>query len=100
MLPLHNLCRIELRGWFDLNWAAYVGTMLVRKQLAQGAIRSTTLVGPMRDLEAFLGLLHMLIDRGFPVQSFEYRQAESGETEAGDGLLHDSTDATPRSEAE
>jgi len=54
----------------------------------------------MRDLEAFLGLLHMLIDRGFPVQSFEYRQAESGETEAGDGLLHDSTDATPRSEAE
>ena len=99
-MPLsRDHCKIELGGSFDLNWAAYVGDMLVRKQGAQGAIRSTTLVGLTRDLEAFLGLLHMLIDQGFPVQSFEYRQAESGEIEAGEGLLHDSTDATPRSEA-
>ena len=89
-------CQIELGGSFDMNWSAYVGDMLVRKQGAPGAIGTTTLIGHTRDLGEFLGLLHMLIDRGFPVQAFEYRQAESGEAEVGDGLLHNSTDATTR----
>ena len=72
-------CRIELRGWFDLNWAGYVGDMLVHEQVEQGAIRSTTLVGHPVDLEAFLGILHMLIDRGFSVEAFEYQHATSSE---------------------
>jgi hypothetical protein len=72
-------CKIELSGWFDLDWVAYVGDMLVREQVEQGAIRSTTLVGHPVDLEAFLGILHMLIDRGFSVQAFEYQHVTSSE---------------------
>jgi len=72
-------CKIELSGWFDLDWPAYVGDMLVREQVEQGAIRSTTLVGHPVDLEAFLGILHMLIDRGFSVQAFEYQHVTSSE---------------------
>ena len=72
-------CRIELRGWLDLDWAGYVGDMLVHEQVEQGAIHSTTLVGHPVDLEAFLGILHMLIDRGFSVEAFEYQHAPSSE---------------------
>ena len=79
-MPLpRDRCRIELRGWFDLDWADYFGDMLVHEQVEQGAIRSTTLVGHPVDLEAFLGVLHMLIDRGFSVQAFEYQHAPSSE---------------------
>jgi hypothetical protein len=74
-------CRITLRGWFDLNWADYVGSMLVDVLVNEGQVRSTTLIGHPIDLAAFLGTLHMLIDRGFPVVAFEYRQAD--EVKAG-----------------
>ena len=77
-------CQIELSGWFDLDWAGYVGDMLVHEQVEEGAIRSTTLVGHPVDLEAFLGILHMLIDRGFSVQAFEYQHATSSEAVVGD----------------
>jgi len=87
-------CKIELSGWFDLDWAGYVGDMLVREQVEQGAIRSTTLVGHPVDLEAFLGILHMLIDRGFSVQAFEYQHATSREAVVGDSPLNNSTNAT------
>jgi hypothetical protein len=72
-------CTIELSGWFDLDWASYVGDMMVYEQVEQGAIRNTTLVGQLVDLEAFLGILHMLIDRGFSVQAFEYQHVTSSE---------------------
>jgi hypothetical protein len=87
---------IELRGSFDLNWGDYFNDMLVHEQVEQGAIRSTTLVGHPVDLEAFLGVLHMLIDRGFPVQAFEYQHATSSKAVVGDSLLNDSKDATVR----
>ena len=89
-------CTIELSGWFDLDWASYVGDMLVHEQVEQGAIRNTTLVGHPVDLEAFLGILHMLIDRGFSVQAFEYQHATSGEAVVGDSPLKHSTSATMR----
>ena len=69
-------CRITIRGSFNLNWADYLGDMLVDVQVAEGTIRSTTLIGHPIDLSAFLGTLNMLIDRGFPVMAFEYQQAD------------------------
>ena len=87
-------CRIELGGWFDVNWADYAGDIVVHKQVTQGAIRSTTLVGHPRDMEAFLGTLHMLVDRGIPVVGIEYRQVTPGEAVVGDSSLNDSVDVT------
>jgi hypothetical protein len=40
-----------------------------------GNVRTTTLIGHPIDLVAFLGTLHIFIDRGFPVMAFEYQQA-------------------------
>ena len=77
-----------------MNWADYLGDLQVREQVQQGNIQSTTLVVHPRDLEACLGLLHLLVDRGFPVRAFEYRQTASGETTFGDSPENDSTDVT------
>jgi len=90
-----DACTIELGGWFDLNWSDYLGDIQVHEQVEQGTIRSTTLVGHPVDLEACLGMLHMLVDRGFPVQAFAYRRATSDVAAVGDSLLDDSTDAAP-----
>jgi hypothetical protein len=82
--------RITIRGAFNLNWADYLGDMLAHVQVAEGTIRSTTLVGHPIDLAAFLGTLNMLIDRGFPVIAFEYQQADLLEAAAetrDDGVL-------------
>ncbi len=73
-------CRLMIRGSFDLNWADYVGDMLIDMQVEGGAIQTTTLIGHPIDLESFLGALHMLIDRGFPVVAFDYQQADVNET--------------------
>ena len=72
-------CHITLCGRFDLNWADYVGPMLVDVLVEAGQVRTTTLIGHPIDLAAFLGTLHMLIDRGFPVTAFEYREADPAE---------------------
>ena len=76
-------CRIMIRGSFNLNWADYVGDMLVQVQVEEGTIRSTTLIGHPIDLGAFLGTLHMLVDLGFPVMAFEYQQADPIEAAVG-----------------
>ena len=76
-------CRITIRGSFNLNWADYVGDMLVQVQVEEGAVRTTTLIGSPIDLTAFLGTLHMFIDLGFPVTAFEYQQADVIEAAAG-----------------
>jgi hypothetical protein len=86
MPQLRANCRITIRGSFNLNWAEYLGDMLAQVQVADGTIRSTTLVGHPIDLAAFLGTLNMLIDRGFPVMAFEYQQADPS-VAASDGSL-------------
>lgn len=94
-MPLsRDRCKIELEGWFDLDWTGYVGDTIVHEQVEQGAIRRTVLVGHPVDLEAFLGILHMLIDRGFWVQAIEYEHAASSAAEVEDGPLNDSAHAT------
>jgi hypothetical protein len=69
-------CKIVIRGSFDVSWVDYVGEMLVHAEVKEGKVRTTTLFGHPIDLTAFLGTLHMLIDLGFPVMAFEYRQAD------------------------
>lgn len=81
-------CRITLRGWFDLNWPDYVGPMLVDVLVEDGQVRTTTLIGHPIDLAAFLGTLHMLIDRGFPIVAFEYREASPVEAVAEPAASH------------
>ena len=83
MPPPRANCRITIRGSFTLDWAEYLGEMLAHVQVEEGTIRSTSLVGQPIDLAAFLGTLHMLIDRGFPVMAFEYQQADPLEAAAG-----------------
>jgi hypothetical protein len=82
--------RIELDGSFDVNWADFFEDMQVYEHVEQDAVRSTTLIGHLRDLEAFLGALHALVDWGFLVQALEYRQATPDEAVVGDSLLNDS----------
>lgn len=83
-------CTITIRGSFNLNWADYLGDMLADVQVEEGTIRRTSLLGHPIDLSAFLGTLNLLIDRGFPVMAFEFRQADPREAAAGtraEGLL-------------
>ena len=70
-----SLSRIELSGSFDVIWTDFFEDVLVHEHVEQGIVRSTTLAGHPRDLEAFLGILHMLADRGFPVRAIAYQQA-------------------------
>jgi hypothetical protein len=79
-------CKIVIRGSFDVSWADYMGGMLVDVQVEQGKIRTTTLFGQPIDLAAFLGMLHMLIDLGFPVLAFEYQQANLINEVEGSGI--------------
>ena len=67
--------RIELSGSFDVIWTDFFVDVLVHEHVEQGIVCSTTLVDHPRDLEAFLGILHMLADRGFPVRAIAYQQA-------------------------
>jgi hypothetical protein len=79
-------CRITIRGSFNLDWADYVGDMLVSQQVAGGSVRTTTLVGRPIDLTAFLGTLNMLIDRGFAVIAFDYQEDSRLESTPGNSL--------------
>ncbi len=84
MSESHERSRIELGGSFDVKWTNFFEDMLVQEQMDKGTVRGTVLVGTPRDLEAFLGMIHMLVDRGFPVVAFEYRQAAPSKAETED----------------
>jgi hypothetical protein len=69
-------CSITLRGSFHVKWADYFGEMLVGVEVAEGEVRTTTLLSHPIDLTAFLGAINTLADRHFPVMDCEYHQAE------------------------
>ncbi len=75
--------KITVRGSCGLNWADYVGDMLVDVHVNEGTVQTTTVIGHPIDLESFLGILHLFIDRGLPVIAFEYRQADSDVSSPG-----------------
>ena len=82
----HARCRITIRGSFNLDWADYIGDMLVSQQVAEGSVRTTTLIGRPIDLAAFLGTLNLLIDRGFAVIAFDYQEDSRLESTPGNSL--------------
>ena len=69
-------CSISMRGSFDVHWADYLGDTLLRVEVVEGQIRTTTLFGKPPDLSAFIGMLSLLADLGFPVVECEYHCAE------------------------
>jgi hypothetical protein len=71
----HDSFKISLKGPFDARCADYLGDKLVHVETQQDPVEITTLFGHAIDLAAFLGTLHTLLDLGYPVVSFEYRQA-------------------------
>jgi hypothetical protein len=79
-------CSITIRGSFDVKWADYVGEMMVDVQVAEGEIRTTTLLGQPIDLAAFLGAIHMLVDLGFPVMACEYQEARPIDAAIGNSV--------------
>jgi hypothetical protein len=79
-------CSITIRGSFDVKWADYVGEMMVDVLVADGQIQTTTLLGCPIDLGAFLGVVHMLVDLGFPVTACAYQQAEPIDAAVGNSV--------------
>jgi hypothetical protein len=90
-----TICEIELRGSFAVNWADYFGDVLVHAQMVEGTIRSTTLIFHPVDPEAFLGALHMLIDRGFPILACEYRADTRGKPQVARPAAAQASPQTP-----
>jgi len=88
MARAHDSFKISLRGPFDVRWADYLGDKLMHAETTEGKLQITTLFGYAVDLSAFLGVLHTLIDLGYPVVSFEYRQAFLDKLNQGDGAAH------------
>ncbi len=76
MLQARPQCRITIRGSFNVKWADYVGEMMVDALVADGEVRTTTLLGHPLDLGTFLGAVQILVDIGFPVIDCEYHQSQ------------------------
>jgi hypothetical protein len=72
-------CRISIRGSFDVHWTDYLGDMLLHASVEGGHVRTTTLLGRPRDLAAFIGMLSLLTDLGFPVIACEYQRTAAEE---------------------
>ena len=72
-------CKISIRGSYDLFWADYLGDMVLRADVKSGEIRTTTLLGEPPDLAAFIGMISLLADLGFPVIDCEYHQVDGQE---------------------
>ena len=53
--------------------------MVLRADVEAGQIRTTTLFGEPPDLAAFIGMLSLLADLGFPVIGCEYQQIDGEE---------------------
>jgi hypothetical protein len=54
--------------------------MLLRAQVEAGHVRITTLYGKPPDLAAFIGMLSLLADLGFPVIACEYQGSYTDES--------------------
>jgi hypothetical protein len=96
MAQRRSSCVIELDGVFALDWASYLQDVRVYERMEEGSVYRTTLVWDPVDLEAFLGFLQMLVDRGFSVEAFEFQCPTSRPVGAGDSPLSDSMKTTPR----
>ena len=69
-------CEIQVRGALVELWTDYLGDMVLYASVEAGEVRTTTLLGKTPDLAAFIGILRLLADYGFPVLACEYRRLE------------------------
>jgi hypothetical protein len=69
-------CKVSICGSFDVHWADYLGEMLLHADVSEGRVRTTTLFGNPPDLAAFIGMLNVLADLGFPVLACEYHRVD------------------------
>ncbi len=79
MPTAHSTCQISIRGAFDVQWADYLGDMLLHADVEGGQVRTTTLFGQPPDLAAFIGAISLLGDLGFPVIGCAYQWVEQEE---------------------
>ncbi len=77
MLPTNATYRISIRGSFDVLWTDYLGDTLLRAEVDTGQVRTTTLFGKPPVLAAFIGMLSLLADLGFPVIACAYQRIEA-----------------------
>ena len=80
MPPTDATCQISIRGSFDVLWTDYLGDMLLHAEVEAGQVRTTTLFGKPPDLAAFIGMLSMLADLGFPVIACAYQRINAEES--------------------
>lgn len=80
MPPTNATCQITIRGSFDVLWTDYLGDMLLRAEVDAGHVRTTTLYGRPLDLAAFIGMLGLLADMGFPVIACAYQRIDAAES--------------------
>jgi hypothetical protein len=83
--------KVSISGSFDVNWVEYLGDMLVYADVVEGRVRTTTLRGQPPDLAAFVGILNLLVDFGFPVIECEYHRSDVSQetaacTESDEGI--------------
>jgi hypothetical protein len=74
MPPPNATCQISISGSFDVLWTDYLGDMLLLAEVEAGQVRTTTLYGKPPDLAAFVGMLSLLSDLGFPVIACAYQR--------------------------
>ncbi len=75
MSQVHATCQVSICGSFDVHWADYLGETLLYADVDEGRVRTTTLFGKPRDMAAFIGMLNLLVDLGFPIVACEYHRA-------------------------
>lgn len=70
--------RIRFQGAFDDSWEEHLGPGW-NVEFDDCAPATTTIVGPMRDQAALLGLLSSLYDVGLPLLEVEYLATDAGQ---------------------
>ena len=75
MAPANATCQISIRGCVRCALDRLSGRYVAARRQSQGGeVRTTTLVGKPPDLPAFIGMLSLLSDLGFPGDRCEYHE--------------------------
>jgi hypothetical protein len=66
-----SIFRIRVRGVLDASWSDYLGDMALSAEREGESVTITTLIGPLADQSALLGVLNAIHDLGLPLLSVE-----------------------------
>ena len=75
--PMSTIYRIRVQGSLDASWSDRLGGMRITTDRREGHAPLTTLVGPLRDQAALLGVLNSLYDLHLPLVSVERMSGEA-----------------------